>query len=132
MSRRIKVLMVGALPLDLQSVKGGVEAAILNLFAGFSLLQDLEVVHISFVEDLKSRTEVAFAPNIKIIFLPYKIRIRLLDYLINKPALKQVISEEAPDIIHIQESEPHLLRFLSFKKENIVVTQHGIMREELK
>jgi glycosyltransferase involved in cell wall biosynthesis len=132
MSRRIKVLMVGALPLDLQSVKGGVEAAILNLFTGFSLLKDLEVVHLSFVEDLKDRTEVAFAPNIKIIFLPYKIRIRLLDYLVNTPALKKIISEEAPDIIHIQESEPHLLRFLSFQKENIVVTQHGIMKEELK
>jgi hypothetical protein len=60
--------MVGALPLDLQSVKGGVEAAILNLFTGFSLLKDLEVVHLSFVEDLKDRTEVALLPTLKLFF----------------------------------------------------------------
>jgi glycosyltransferase involved in cell wall biosynthesis len=132
MSGKIKVLMVGALPPDLQSVKGGVEAAILNLFAGFSLLEDLEVVHISFVEGLANRVDVRYAPNIKICFVPYKISIRLLDYLLNKPVLKEIIRKEKPDIIHIQESEPHLLRFLNFPKNNIVVTQHGIMKEELK
>jgi glycosyltransferase involved in cell wall biosynthesis len=132
MSGKIKVLMVGALPPDLQSVKGGVEAAILNLFSGFSLLKDLEVVHISFVEGLANRFDVRLAPNIKICFVPYKVNIRLLDYLLNRPVLKEIIQKEKPDIIHIQESEPHLLRFLSFPKNNIVVTQHGIMKEELK
>jgi glycosyltransferase involved in cell wall biosynthesis len=132
MSGKIKVLMVGALPPDLQSVKGGVEAAILNLFAGFSLLKEIEVVHISFVEGLANRFDIRFADNIKICFVPFKINIRLLDYVLNKSALQEIIRKEKPDIIHIQESEPHLLRFLSFEKKNIVVTQHGIMKEELK
>ena len=90
------------------------------------------MVHISFVEGLANRFDILFAPNIKICFIPYKIKIRLLDYVLNKSALKNIIEKERPDIIHIQESEPHLLRFLSFPKNNIVVTQHGIMKEELK
>ncbi len=132
MGSKIKVLMVGALPLDLKSVKGGVEAAILNLFAGFSQLEDAEVVHLSFIPTQSIRLEVHFAPNVRICFIPFKSRIRLIDYFINRKVVKEIINEEKPDIIHIQESEPHLLRFLRLKKDNVVVTQHGIMREELK
>ena len=124
--------MVGTLPIDLESVKGGVEAAILNLFYGFSLRNDIEVVHLSFVEGLENRREVSFSSNIRIHFIPFKVRFKLLDYFVNRSELKKIVSSAAPDIIHIQESEPHLLRFLSFSKQNIVVTQHGIMREELK
>jgi glycosyltransferase involved in cell wall biosynthesis len=132
MTRKIKVLMVGTLPVDLESVKGGVEAAILNLFSGFSKLAEVDVVHISFVEDIKEQTVIRFSENVKIRFVPFKVKIRLLDYLLNASVLKQIIREEAPDVIHIQESEPHLLRFLFIPKQNVVVTQHGIMREELK
>lgn len=132
MTRTFKVLMVGTLPLDLQSIKGGVEAAIVNLFSGFSQLPNVEVVHLSFAEDIKTTTEVKYSENVKIRFVPFKVKIRILDYLVNARALRQIIREESPDIIHIQESEPHLLRFLFLPKKNIVVTQHGIMREELK
>jgi glycosyltransferase involved in cell wall biosynthesis len=132
MNSKIKVLMVGALPLDLQSVKGGVEAAILNLFSGFSQLDTVEVVHVSFLEEVREQIEVQYAPNVKIYFVPFKIKFRLVDYIINRATLRKIIAKEAPHIIHIQESEPHLLRFLSVDKKNIVVTQHGIMKEELK
>jgi glycosyltransferase involved in cell wall biosynthesis len=132
MTRKLKVLMVGTLPVDLESVKGGVEAAILNLFSGFSTLPEVEVVHLSFVEDVREQTAVRFSENVKIRFIPFKVKIRLLDYILNASTLKQIIREEIPDVIHIQESEPHLLRFLFIPKQNIVVTQHGIMREELK
>jgi glycosyltransferase involved in cell wall biosynthesis len=130
---KVKALMVGTLPTDLLSVKGGVESAILNLFAGFtSLSGDIEIVHVSFLEGISDRIELEYSPNVKIIFLPFKVKIKLLDYLINKSSLSNIVAEENPDIIHIQESEPHLLRFISFSKNTIVVTQHGIMKEELK
>jgi glycosyltransferase involved in cell wall biosynthesis len=132
MGGKVKVLMVGALPLDLKSVKGGVEAAILNLFSGFSHLNDVEVVHLSFLPGHSIPLVVHYAPNVRICFLPFRSRFRLVDYFVNMKALKKIISEETPDIIHIQESEPHLLRFLRLPKCNIIVTQHGIMREELK
>lgn len=124
--------MVGALPMDLRSVKGGVEAAILNLFSGFSHFPDVEVLHLSFVRTQSIPLEIHFAPNVRICFIPFKSRYRIVDYFVNKSELKKIIKEEAPDIIHIQESEPHLLRFLTLPKERVVVTQHGIMREELK
>jgi len=130
---KVKALMVGTLPTDLLSVKGGVESAILNLFAGFtSLSGDIEIVHVSFLEGISDRIELEYSPNVKIIFLPFKVKIKLLDYLINKSSLSNIVAEENPDVIHIQESEPHLLRFISFSKKTIVVTQHGIMKEELK
>jgi glycosyltransferase involved in cell wall biosynthesis len=130
---KVKALMVGTLPTDLLSVKGGVESAILNLFAGFtSLSGDIEIVHVSFLEGISDRIELEYSPNVKIIFLPFKVKIKLLDYLINKSSLSNIVAEENPDVIHIQESEPHLLRFISFSKNTIVVTQHGIMKEELK
>jgi len=128
----LKVMMVGALPIDLKSVKGGVEAAILNLFSGFSLVDEIELVHISFIEEINECIQIEHSLNIRILFLPYKVKSKLLDYLVNKSTLLNIVKREQPDIIHIQESEPHLLRFWDWPKSNIVVTQHGIMKEELK
>lgn len=130
--KKLKVVMVGGLPSDLLSVKGGVEAVILNLLAGFSALPDIEVAHIAFDKDAGKQRVVSYSPQVKVYFVPFKSRFSLVDYLINHQSLRKIIQEEKPDIIHIQESEPHLLRFLNYRKQNIVVTQHGIMREELK
>jgi len=131
-SRKIKVIMVGGIPVDFQSVKGGVEAVILNLLAGFSNIDDVEVTHVAFDKDCKQGRIVNFSKNVKVHFVPYQSRFPLLDYLINQKILRKIIRDAQPDIIHIQESEPHLLRFLNYPKKNIVVTQHGIMEEELK
>jgi glycosyltransferase involved in cell wall biosynthesis len=81
--------------------------------------------------EVKSPHELIFAGNVKIIFLPYVAATELLDYVLN-PHLSRFIRRYNPHIIHIQESSPQLLRFLFKRKSNIVVTQHGIMREEIK
>jgi glycosyltransferase involved in cell wall biosynthesis len=128
----IKVAMVGALPFDLQSVKGGVETVILNLFYGFSQLPDIEVVHIAFSDEAREVTIRKYSERVRVCFLPTKSRFRLLDYVVNQKALMRVLKQESPDIIHIQESNPQLLRFLFYPKARVVVTQHGIMRECLK
>lgn len=128
----LTVMMIGALPVDLNLVKGGVEAVILNLFRGFRDLPFLRVVHVAFTKEVSQPKEVQFAPNIVIHFLPFRVPVELVDYAINDGKLKEIISVEKPEVIHIQEITPHLLRFLRYSKERIVVTQHGIMREELK
>jgi len=128
----IKVLMVGGIPADFQSVRGGVEAVILNLLSGFSTMTDVQVTHVAFDKECKQLRIETFAENIKVYFVPFQSRFPLWDYLINQKVLRDIIREAQPDIIHIQESEPHLLRFLNYSKKNIVVTQHGIMKEELK
>ena len=130
--KKIKVVMVGGLPFDLLSVKGGVEAVILNLLAGLSNLPNMEVAHIVFLKDASQQRVVTYSRNVKVYFVPFKSRFPFIDYLVNHQPLRKIIQDEKPDIIHIQESEPHLLRFLMYPKQNIVVTQHGIMREELK
>jgi glycosyltransferase involved in cell wall biosynthesis len=128
----LKVLMAGTLPEDLQSVKGGVESAIINLFYGFRSLPDIEIVHLAFKQGLSAAYTVQFSEKIRVHYIPFKTGIQLLDYFLNRATLKSLIASENPDIIHIQESEPHLLRFIGFPRVNMVVTQHGIMREELR
>jgi glycosyltransferase involved in cell wall biosynthesis len=123
--------MTGLLPVDL-IVKGGVVAANLNLFTAFSKLTNIEVVHISFNREISQPIAKQFASNIKIHFLPFKSRFDLIDYAFNRKALRDFISDFKPDIIHIQEITPHLMRFLNFPKGNIVVTQHGIVSAEFK
>jgi glycosyltransferase involved in cell wall biosynthesis len=130
--KNLTIVMVGALPRDLNQVKGGVEAVILNLFAGFQQMPDVKIVHIAFTKETSSAQQVQFAENIVIHFLPFVIKYELADYFINDKALQQILRDEKPDLIHIQEITPHIIRFLKFPKDNIVVTQHGIMKEELK
>lgn len=123
--------MTGLLPVDL-IVKGGVVAANLNLFAAFSKRTDIKVTHVSFNRDISQPVVKDFAPNVKIHFLPFKSRFDLIDYAINRKALRDILAECKPDIIHIQEITPHLIRFLHLSKKNIVVTQHGIISAEFK
>lgn len=132
MHGRLKVLMVGNLPIDVTSIKGGVEAAIINLFCGFSERSDITVLHAAFTDEVQKETEVNFSDNVRIIFLPLKSKYPLLEYFMNRGILRRLIARESPGIIHVQESSPHLLRFLGIPRANIVVTQHGIMKEELR
>lgn len=132
MEKRLKLVMIGSLPIDIQAVKGGVEAVILNLLAGFRELGELEVTHLSFNKDIKEKVVSNLGSNIKIIFVPFRIKYDLPDYFLNAKNLKKTLSDENPDIVHIQEITPQILRFFNYSKEKIVVTQHGIMKEEIK
>jgi glycosyltransferase involved in cell wall biosynthesis len=128
----LKILMVGALPLDLDLVKGGVEAVIMNLFSGFRNMDGVKIIHLAFTKETKTPRKVNFAQNITIHFLPFIVKYELADYFINDKTIQGILETEKPQIIHLQEITPHIIRFLKYPKENIVVTQHGIMREELK
>lgn len=129
---KLKVILVGALPLQLEHVKGGVEAVILNLLNSFRSIPDVSVTHLAFTKEVNDEKIINLAENVRIRFLPFLNKLELIDYVINGKTLKQIFEEEQPDIIHIQEITPHLLRFLAYPKAKVVVTQHGIMAEELK
>ena len=128
----MKVLMAGNVPIDLVSVKGGVETAILNLLSGFSTIKEIEIVFVSFTNELKDFKVIDFASNIKIYFIPLKVNFQLLDYLVNVQILRKIIKSENVQIIHIQSSSALLLRYWNFPINKIVVTQHGIKSEEIK
>lgn len=131
MEKKIKVLMVGLLPVDLK-VKGGVVAVILNLLSSFSKRDDVEITHVSFNDDIDEPVIKNYSSNVTIHFIPFKTKIALLDYFINRKSFKTILNSVQPDLIHIQEITPQLIRFVHYPKEKIVVTQHGIIREEIK
>ena len=128
----MKILMTGLLPTDLKEVKGGVVSVILNFLEAYSRVPGVHVTHLSFNEDIKSPVTTYYSPTVTIRYVPFRTRIALFDYLLNREVLLSIIRSEAPDIIHIQEVTPQLFRFLFLNLNRTVVTQHGIMREELK
>jgi glycosyltransferase involved in cell wall biosynthesis len=132
MPDKIKILMAGSLPIDLEAVKGGVEAVIVNLFSGFSMRDDIDVVHVSFTKDVHETKIVQYSTNVRIYFIPFTYKIDLLDFLLNTTTFRDILVKENPDLVHIQEITPHLIRFIRLPKPGVVVTQHGIMKEELK
>lgn len=132
MKSKIKVLMVGLVPPDIERIDGGVVAVILNLLSSFSKMESVEIVFVSFNREINQEIIKEYSSNIKMHYIPYKVPFKLIDYFINRKALKEIIRYEKPDIIHIQEVTPHILRFVHFPKSKIVLTQHGIMSEEYK
>lgn len=132
MHTKIKVLMVGLLPTDIERIDGGVVAVVLNLLASFSKMQQVDMVFVSYNLEIKTEIITQYSNNIKIHYLPYSVPFKLIDYFVNRNSLDRIIKSHKPDLIHIQEVTPHILRFLRFPKDRIVLTQHGIMSEEYK
>lgn len=132
MNKKIKVLMVGLLPTDIEKVDGGVVAVVLNLLSSFSKMEQVEMIFVSYNLEIKSEIIKQYSGNIKIHYLPYAVPFKLIDYFVNRQSLNRIIESQKPDLIHIQEVTPHILRFLRFPKDRIVLTQHGIMSEEYK
>lgn len=132
MKSKIKVLMVGLVPPDIEKIDGGVVAVILNLLSSFSKMESVEIVFVSFNQEIKQEIIKEYSSNIKMHYIPYRVPFKLIDYFINRKALNVIIRNEKPDIIHIQEVTPHILRFVHFPKAKIILTQHGIMSEEYK
>jgi len=128
----MKILMTGLLPEGAGQATGGVVAVIQNLLEAFSRVEGLEVCHLSFNKEISEPVNSRIAPNVRLRFIPFKTKIDAADYLINRKTLNRILEEEQPDLIHIQEITPQLLRFLHLDLSRIVVTQHGIMREELR
>jgi glycosyltransferase involved in cell wall biosynthesis len=132
MNKKIKVLMVGLLPTDIEKVDGGVVAVVLNLLSSFSKMEQVDMIFVSYNLEIKSEIIKRYSGNIKIHYLPYTVPFKLIDYFFNRKSLNRIIQSQKPDLIHIQEVTPHILRFLRFPKDRIVLTQHGIMSEEYK
>jgi glycosyltransferase involved in cell wall biosynthesis len=132
MNKKMKVLMVGLLPPDIEKIDGGVVAVILNLLSSFSKMKSVEIVFVSFNLEIDQEIVKKYSPGITLHYIPYVVPFKLIDYFINRKKLNTIIQNEKPDIIHIQEVTPHILRFVHFPKDKIVLTQHGIMSEEYK
>lgn len=123
--------MIGSVPDNLLEIRGGVEAVVVNLLEGFKLINDIEVILLFFTKGEKEEKIVEYTSNIKIYYEPFKFpKFDILDYFFNRRILRETIAIQKPDVIHIQGAGPSLLRLLGFPKNKIVITQHGIMKEE--
>lgn len=128
-----KVLMISNLPTNLSQIRGGVESAVINLLTGLSKLS-IKIQVVCLHTNLKYLVIKKFSENISIHYLPTGfIKNNLYDYLIyDKRETKNIINSFQPDIIHIQGTGPHLMLLKHRNINNIIVTQHGIMKEEKK
>lgn len=129
----LKVLMISNLPTDLSQIKGGVESAVINLLTGLSKLR-ISVNVISLQTNIKYSVTMKFSENISIQYIPAGfLKNYFYYYLIHgRRETKKIINFSQPDIIHLQGTGPQLM-LLKYKNIiNIIVTQHGIMKEEKK
>jgi len=124
------ILILGDLPLDINDIKGGVESVIRNLIDGFDGMPDIQLYIMTYSRDINESKILKYSANIELIYVPYRVNIDIIDYFINTGYLKQVVAKKQIDIIHVQGATPHLLRLLRQKRDNIIVTQHGIMLHE--
>jgi glycosyltransferase involved in cell wall biosynthesis len=128
----MKILLIGNIPEDLQSAKGGVESAILNLMEGFQKIEDIQVRIVSFQENLKRPGTFHYSRNIEVHLLPVA-RIELFSiFFTERNQIRKNIREFHPDVIHYQGSGPHLLSLMGIPRSNVVITIHGVLKEESK
>ncbi len=128
-------MLIYDFPMNPSLIRSGVDSAILNLLSGFSLLES-QIKVIVLGQGVNNDTFQLY-PNVKVVFnRPYiqiLTRIKFLDILINRRyQIKRSIIKYNPDIIHLQTTGPYLLSLIGLSKKNIVVTQHGIMKQEFK
>ncbi len=129
----MKLLMFGTLPINLAEISGGVETVSVNLLQGLKNRKDISVTFVSFSEEIQQQYKVDYSDNVQIQYLPLKYpRLILIDYLMNRRVLLDVLKGLKPDIIHIQAVSPALIRFWGVPKSNLIVTQHGVYKEEIK
>ena len=130
----MRILMIAPFPYGKASPKGGVEAVTVNLIKEFKDNENIEMIIISIKKEIDKKEVWEYSKNINIYFLPYGIikstKVEMLFH--GRIKIKQIIKEFAPDIIHIQGNGTILLTTLGIRKENIIVTQHGILKEEFK
>jgi glycosyltransferase involved in cell wall biosynthesis len=126
--QNIRVLLFTTLPEQLDKVTGGVEAASVNLLYGFATTPEVNICCVSFTRKAQPLRK-QFSKNIELVYLR-QVYPALIDYFLNRE-LRRLIRSFKPDVIHIQGLAPYILRFIGADGKTLVVTPHGIMKQEL-
>jgi len=129
----MKVVLISSLPRDLNSVKSGVDAVVINLIKGFELYPEVSFLIIS-IGKSDHEASVKYADNITIHYLRKKSLFGgILNYYLfdARKAVQKIILEFKADIVHMQGASPMLFCLRGLCKKKIVITQHGIMAEEI-
>lgn len=129
----MKILMIAECPHNLADIKGGAEAATVNLINGFKKFP-VELHVLSIYPNLLKKETIQLSNNIFIHYSPFVMKkIKIAEFFIyGNIKIKKLIKKLNPDVIHLQGTGPMLLFLRGIRKEKLVITQHGIMSEELK
>lgn len=126
----MKILMIAPYPYPDKSIKGGVETVTYNLGEGFRHLPEAELLILSVCHDKDE--EIRLSPNVTVRFIksisPRK-KVELRKHI--RPKILSIDREWQPDIIHIQGNGSSLLLYDKSISRKLVVTQHGIIRNEI-
>ena len=130
----MKILMIAPCPYILTDIKGGVEAVTVNLLQGFKEIDDIEMLIVSIRREIQKEEIVAYSNNIQIQYIPFgKIKSTKLEMLFHgRKKVKQIVEDYKPDIIHVQGNGSILMLLTGLDKSNVLITQHAILKEELK
>ena len=128
------IITVPQLPLNIDSIKGGVHSALINLLNGFAQFP-ISIRVVSFSTEVQEEQIVSFSDSISIHYVPEgNSGSHLINYLKNgKKILQKQIADFKPDLIHFQESNSFfLIKPISIPKSKTLVTIHGFALEEAK
>ncbi len=134
-TNNLKVLIVlPGFPLDINSIKGGVHAAVSNLLHGF-LSNEIAVRVLSFNSEINNRQIYKYSDSIEIVYEPEgPFPFHSLNYLFKGPSiLKKNIREFNPDILHFQTGNTLMFtRLFGTLHVKSILTIHAFAFEELK
>lgn len=128
------IITVPQLPLNLDSIKGGVHSALINLLNGFAQFP-ISIRVVSFSTEVNDEEIFSFSNSINIHYVPEgNSGSHLINYLKKgKKIMQKQIADFKPDLIHFQECNSFLLiKPFSFPKSKTLVTIHGFALEEAK
>jgi glycosyltransferase involved in cell wall biosynthesis len=128
------IITVPQLPLNLDSIKGGVHSALINLLNGFAQFP-ISIRVVAFSTEVNVEQIVSFSQSIFIHYLPEgDSGSHLINYLKNgKNIMQKQIADFKPDLIHFQECNSFfLIKPSSFPRSKTLVTIHGFALEEAK
>ncbi len=130
----MRIIILSPLPLPGNSSKGGVEAVTLNLLEGLSIVENVSILVLSFHKNLEHEVTRQLYENVFVKYIPYGIikstKFELLFH--SKKILYKYFDEFKADLIHIQGNGSSLLVFNNRYANRIILTQHGVLHEEIK
>jgi glycosyltransferase involved in cell wall biosynthesis len=130
----MRIIIVSRLPMEGQSIKGGVESVVLNLLQGFSGYKEISVLVLSFNSSIEQIVTRQLYENVIIKYIPFgRIKSSKFEYLFHAKRIVNNLAEDfQADLIHIQGNGSILLLFNENFIKKTIVTQHGILKEEIK
>lgn len=129
----MKILYIAPLSLNRKHSAGGVETATENILEGFSGIKRTEIIVLSFRSGQFNSTITKYSENITIIQKSQKIKNTLFNILFyQRKIIREIIDRENPDLIHFHGTGPNILSISNLPRDRTIITQHGILRIELK